>query len=464
MATATLEAAVVETESIEASSFSLFTDPDTHVVTKDFAFVFNRVLDPNSSPPKWRQLFHLVYQRSGGPQGGETHFGHAWSQDLSTWKVDTNAFAVDTTPWNSQHVWAPSIVQHGPSWLMFYTGVDASDDQRIGYVSAASLDTTNTAWSSARTKVWEAANTSWAVPDPSIYSGITQFRDPYVMEEPGNTGKLLLFYTAHDSIDFKANQPGLVVGIARSQTGTINLWDDLGYYPFTRRNTSGINQLEGPHVFPVNGTNSGWRLMFTSGGSPAGEIGSTTLRFFKKFLGSVVTDTVSSHWGSSTVVQTFLGGGNSVFGWSGSDEIHVADNIDYLAGFTAWGPTDQGIAISRMAWSDSNFTLASPSVTSVDEYRSQNAGIKLSLSGYAPHSRSVIFLIEAPHSTEARLDLYDVIGRHVKTLLHGNIRAEKALIAWDLSTSAGGTASNGVYFARLAFDGGNRTAKFPIVR
>ena len=116
---------------------------------------------------------------------------------------------------------------------MFYTGVDDQDDQRLGYVSAAVLDTTNTVWDSPRNMIWEAANTNWAVPDPPVYSGQTQFRDCYLMSDPEHAGCLLMYYDAHDSLDEKHNQGGLVVGVARSDSGSVDAWHDLGYFPNT---------------------------------------------------------------------------------------------------------------------------------------------------------------------------------------------------------------------------------------
>src|SRR5881397_1956808 len=85
--------------------FSFFVDPDEFVSTKEFALFYNRVPDSTLGPDSTRRLFHLVYQRSGGPQALETVFGHAWSTDLSNWLVDTLAFTVDGSPWDAGHVW-----------------------------------------------------------------------------------------------------------------------------------------------------------------------------------------------------------------------------------------------------------------------------------------------------------------------------------------------------------------------
>jgi hypothetical protein len=180
------------------SGYFMFLDPDPYVLTKEFAFFYNTVPDTGVDRHKMRDLFHLIYQRTAGPQAGETMFGHAWSRDLFHWVVDTAAFAVDTTAWNAAHVWAPSLVEHEGKVYMFYTGVDQANDQSIGYASTSLLDTTDTVWDPERVRVWTASDTRWAVADPPVYGGQTQFRDPFVMADPDSSGRLLMFYAAHD--------------------------------------------------------------------------------------------------------------------------------------------------------------------------------------------------------------------------------------------------------------------------
>src|SRR5262249_32606287 len=152
-------------------AYSVYFDPFGDVNCKEFTLVHNAVPDPDTAGGRraLRGLFHLVYQRSGGHQAAERLFGHAWATDLKNWTVDPAAFAVDTTWWNTAHVWSPCIVQLGEKTYMFYTGVDASGDQRIGYASTSLLDTTDTVWDPQRVMVFEANDTQWAVPDPWIY-------------------------------------------------------------------------------------------------------------------------------------------------------------------------------------------------------------------------------------------------------------------------------------------------------
>src|SRR5712691_9687899 len=100
-------------------TYSVYHDPDGDVSVKEFAFFRNVVLHPDTTVTpdgmvivlRPRDLFHLIYQRSGGLHIAETTFGHAWSVDLLHWVVDTLAFATDTTWWNRHHVWSPSLIE-----------------------------------------------------------------------------------------------------------------------------------------------------------------------------------------------------------------------------------------------------------------------------------------------------------------------------------------------------------------
>ena len=455
---------VFHTRSVVQPTYSVFYDPIGDVNCKEFALFFNVVPDPDSSlgSGRLRELFHIVYQRSGGLQASETRFGHAWSPDLLNWAVDTAAFTVDTTAWNAGHVWSPSIVEQNGRTYLFYTGVDSHEDQRIGYASTALLDTTDTVWDPTRVMVWEAEDTQWAVPDPPIYSGQTQFRDAYVMHDPEHAGCLLMYYEAHDSVDFKLNRGGLLVGVARSDSGSVDVWHDLGYFPSTLKSITNINQLEGPHVFSVNGTGTGWRLLFTNAGSPPGENGHTTIRFESLAEGESIADTTASHWSAPVIMEQYLNGAPTTFGWSASEELHV-EGADYLAGFTAWTPGSAGIAITRVLWNGNDFTLGAPSVTAVDEYRSPARGVRMALADFRPGARRVTFLLDSPLELEAKLEVFDALGRRSASLLNGKLARGRTSVSWDFSNRDGTRLAAGEYFARLSFAGGMRAVRIPVL-
>ena len=126
-------------------------------------------------------------------------------------------------------------------------------------------------------------------------------------------------------------------------------------------------------------------------------------------------------------------------------------DTDYLAGFTAWGPRYQGIAIARMHWQGDNFTLGGYLVSAVDEYRSDARGVVLRVEDGPPPTRRVRFAIDSPRDLEARLEVFDAMGRRLESLLQGTLPKGSSSVSWDLSTADGTSVPSGVYFARLSF-------------
>jgi flagellar hook assembly protein FlgD len=47
------------------------------------------------------------------------------------------------------------------------------------------------------------------------------------------------------------------------------------------------------------------------------------------------------------------------------------------------------------------------------------------------------------------LEVYDVTGRHVRTLLRGNVAAGQHTVQWDGRDDRGFSVGSGVYFYRL---------------
>jgi hypothetical protein len=311
--------------------------------------------------------------------------------------------------------------------------------------------------------VWEAGNTGWAVPDPPVYSGQTQFRDAYLLDDLEHPGCLLMYFEAHDSVDFQLNQGGLCVGVARSDSGSVDHWHDLGYFPNTLKGVTNINQLEGPHLFSVNGSGTGWRLMFTNAGSPPGENGHTTIRFESLVPGASPADTTPANWSAPVILEQYLNNVPTSFGWSGSEELHVP-GADYLGGFTAWSLGASGIAFTRLNWNGDNFTLGAPNVVSVDEYRSPARGVRLGLANWSPRARTVTFLIDSPVALAAKLEVFDAQGRRIATPFVGEVAVGRRAVTWDVTKRDGARAANGVYFARLTFAGGNRTVQLAVAR
>ncbi|MCC6649607.1 MAG: T9SS type A sorting domain-containing protein, partial [Candidatus Eisenbacteria bacterium] len=194
-----------------------------------------------------------------------------------------------------------------------------------------------------------------------------------------------------------------------------------------------------------------------------GEFGETTIRFIELAPGGSPADTSASNWSAPVILASYMNNLPSTYGWSGSEHLRVA-NAEYLGGFTAWASGKMGIAYTRMAWTGSDFTLVAPSVTSVDEYRSPARGLTLSVLEWAPRASRVRLRIESPLALAAKLEVFDVQGRCIATPFDGPLAAGRTDLAWDLKARGAASVASGVYFARLRFAGGSRTARIVVAR
>jgi len=75
----------------------------------------------------------------------------------------------------------------------------------------------------------------------------------------------------------------------------------------------------------------------------------------------------------------------------------------------------------------------------------------------------VTFLMYSPLELDARLEVFDALGRRLRTLFAGTLRKGTTRVSWDRSRGDGGRLGSGVYFARLAFAGGARSVSIPVV-
>lgn len=459
-------APLVEPVTIVGNSFLVPPDSAT-IAPKDFAFAYSTV--PTSTPGVWKGLFHLFYIRHyQNLLGDEWNLGHAWSEDLQNWSFNRQAFGTGPVgSWDATNVWAPSIVQNGNLYYMFYTGRDAGLNQRIGFVTTDRLDE-NTVWSTADRKlVFAADSTSWVARHPVQFAFADQFRDPFLFPDPDSAGRFLMVYTGLDT-SYKA-QYGLSVGLARNRAGTLERWLDLGRYVASDWAHNGhIDQVESPHVIPDSGyvppysppanRPSGWRLAYTWGGTRPDD---QTLHVLSTLPDSSVATTRSSAWGTTQTLFNYLGADNTVRGWDGSEHLK-AGNVDYIAGYNAY--LFDGIQISRLYWNGPDFSLRVPSVTGIDAAGSATAQVRLSLPAFTPHARRIAFEIEVPVAMSVRLDLYDVMGRRLRTLVDGVLPVGVTSVDWDHTGADGARLSSGIYFARLTYESGSRVARIPFIR
>jgi Glycosyl hydrolases family 32 N-terminal domain len=213
-------------ESCQAQFFeTLLTPPPSgHGYTiqpKDFSFTHGFV-DAASS----RYALHLFYTRQNywySPAQADLdnkNLGHVWTTDFNSWYGPAGLNKSDTleiTAWSGKfdelHVWAPTIVQRGPEYWMFYTGVrneGGKAHQRIG--SATSTDLVN--WVQNDDVAISTPQIPWAKKDPAgtPYFGAQQLRDPFVMADPSTPGQWIMYFVTVDSLQ----APKMAVGAATS--------------------------------------------------------------------------------------------------------------------------------------------------------------------------------------------------------------------------------------------------------
>lgn len=81
-----------------------------------------------------------------------------------------------------------------------------------------------------------------------------------------------------------------------------------------------------------------------------------------------------------------------------------------------------------------------------------------------PFNPATTVAFTLPREGRVRLDVFDVAGRRVQTLVDDVLTAGRHDVIWDGLDHAGRNQSSGVYFARLQVDGFEQTRKLTLVR
>jgi hypothetical protein len=92
------------------------------------------------------------------------------------------------------------------------------------------------------------------------------------------------------------------------------------------------------------------------------------------------------------------------------------------------------------------------------------AALALALRGGNPVHGACRLALSLPRAGEALLQVHDVNGRAVRTLLRKTDLPGTQTLTWDGSDDAGRPAPSGVYFARLKAAGESRQVRFTFVR
>ena len=409
---------------------------------RDFAFV------AGGWTPTGSWVFHLFYIRQNQYAtfaNTTKDLGHAVSNDLDQWTVlDTAAIKVRSGKFDSQHVWAPSIVQKGLTYYMFYTGVDDNGNQRTGVATSTDLR----GWIPGNNSIFEASSpgNDWVDATPAGYGGQAQFRDPFVMQDPNVPGDWLMYFATVA----KDYSPGMVVGLARSH-GDFTAWSNAHplwatLYPYPRvghvpRDSAAI--VESPHTFQRHGK---WWLLYTVNGDSVYSVANP----------NSPTDTTTGDWSQTGPLQTLVPSseGTTYNNWHATEylEIPSIHDIHYLA---AYEDVKVDIAYTQMGPANAPllFTGQCPSFAGVGEVARTVSNPRLILTGVRPVRSRLGLRVELPAGTRVELALYDVLGRRVMTLVNGDLPAGTTNFTWDGRDKNGTLVGSGVYFASLTAAG-----------
>ena len=77
---------------------------------------------------------------------------------------------------------------------------------------------------------------------------------------------------------------------------------------------------------------------------------------------------------------------------------------------------------------------------------------------------TIAFEVPGQGESRVRLDLYDIAGRRVRTLLAEALAAGRHEVRWNGVDQSGRPVASGVYFARLQVDGQVRSLKMTLAK
>jgi hypothetical protein len=108
------------------------------------------------------------------------------------------------------------------------------------------------------------------------------------------------------------------------------------------------------------------------------------------------------------------------------------------------------------------FHVDAPSVAGVDDGSGLGGSLRLAQNQPNPVSATTRIAFRLESAGAARLELFDVLGRRVRTLVDGNEPAGLRVVEWDRSTDGGDRVPPGIYLYRLEAGGKVDTRKLVV--
>ena len=336
---------------------------------------------------KYNGQYHLLYINHDNTPNvvTETNLGHAVSPDLRHWTPLPPVLAAHSlTNADYDHIWAPSIIKKGSTYIMYFTGVH--DDgihtngvQTIRFAISSNL----TDWTVFPSWLdYECGMVPWALCDPAFVN-YGDFRDPCVIRDPhptdtGDPPGWLMYYVTHPTSDAIAqgipgsndpdpNHVSYVVGMASATyDGPLNMYDLKPLWATHRAYPTGghFNTIESPTVFSHTSSGAtGWFLIAGAGGAfadnlvawtvpdPTADPPGWTFQYGVSNLGTGHPFGIPTNW-----FKDSYGDFDNADGWEGAEYFLDDDGREYLCDFN-----ENWIEIRQIKWtSPGAFDLEQP--------------------------------------------------------------------------------------------------------
>ncbi len=128
---------------------------------------------------------------------------------------------------------------------------------------------------------------------------------------------------------------------------------------------------------------------------------------------------------------------------------------------------DTGAGTPSIEWSQlGNGPMHQGRHSSADSFTGPSAPVSVSLSHGVPNpfNPNVRFTFSVPTRQHAKVAIYDVLGRHVRTLVNSAVDRGTHSLVWDGTSDHGARQSSGIYFVRLKSRGEIQSRKIMLLR
>jgi hypothetical protein len=362
------------------------------------------------------------------------------------------------------------LIQVGPTYYLFYTGVDASNNQAVGVRTTNNINAASIQWSQPAGPVVSRGLMTWIDP-----TGAAQCRDPFVMRSPGDSSIYVMLYTTQIP---GSPAPKATIGVAWQYANALTQnWHDEGRLEIT--DVAGAQlatKAESPHAFLHVNARGDTSYYVCATGLGASYTTNNRLLRNRRSPWDHGTNTGADHWNLLSSLYEQLGFASLdpvVFEGINASEYYKMYNHEYIAGLNATVGVDSTytVWITMVQWlngggAPDSMVLLNP-VTSVDggaagQKPATASGLRVVCRNPGPPPLTIEMSMLGRQAVE--LSVYDVLGRRVRRLAAGPRGPGRETMQWNARDEGGRAVGTGIYFALMKWQGGQSVVRLVVMR